>query len=164
MHTTRQEEHFATLRDGHDFLVVIRFMVMAMARFYLVHLDGLGNADADFRLPPGTSRATAGHIETVHVSGVHFFAQVSTGVKGHHEGIGIDATLWEGKEEMKVGVYAGGENDDIDDTEDGTDGAGFNCGSNQTFNDVVGFLKTGLASTEEVEERQCDSDIHENGN
>lgn len=68
----------------------------------------------------------------------------------------VDAALWQSKEEVKVGVYPRGEDDDIDDlfanfvswqshgslrttyTKDGTDGGGLNRGPDHTFNDVVG--------------------------
>jgi len=68
----------------------------------------------------------------------------------------VDAALRQSEEEVKVGIDAGGENDDIDDlfgevmdrgsygtlrityAEDCTDGGGLDCSSDQAFNDVVG--------------------------
>jgi len=58
MHMMR-ERSFVTLRNGHDFALFIRVMVIAMDRLDFIHLDGLGNTDADFRLSFETSRAAA---------------------------------------------------------------------------------------------------------
>lgn len=164
MHTTRRDELFAALRDGHDFSLVIRFLVMAMGGFNLVHLNGLGNTDADFCFSPNISRAATGHIETVHASGVHLFAQGGTRVKRHHKRVSVDAALRQGEEEVKIGVYARGEDDDIDDTEDGTDGAGLDRGSDQAFNDVVGLPETSFTSPKEVEKRQRDANVDQYSN
>jgi len=51
---------------------------MTMGGFNLVHLNGLGDTDADFCLSPGTSRAATGHIETVNIGRVHLFTQSGT--------------------------------------------------------------------------------------
>lgn len=57
MHTTRQEESFVALSDGHDFALIVRVLVICMDGLDIVHLDGLGDTDADLRLSLSTSRA-----------------------------------------------------------------------------------------------------------
>ena len=63
----RIQESQITLSNGGDFPVIIGFLVIAMNRPNIIHLDGLGDAfirldrlgdtDADFGLSPTTSRA-----------------------------------------------------------------------------------------------------------
>lgn len=42
---------FAALRNGRDFALFVRVLVMAMDGLNLIHLNGLGNSDTDFRSP-----------------------------------------------------------------------------------------------------------------
>ena len=84
---TSRERSFVTLRNGHDFSLIVGVLVVAVDGLDLIHLDGLGNTNADFCLSLETSRAAAlypchrnqsdrimvsvegthAHIETVHV-------------------------------------------------------------------------------------------------
>lgn len=88
MHATRRGESYVTLSNGGDLSLIVGFLVLAVDRLNLVHLDRLSNANANFCLSstvPRTAtlcpyhrdqlgRATAlvkgtyGHIETVDVS------------------------------------------------------------------------------------------------
>jgi len=84
---TSRERSFVKSRNGHDFSLIVGVLVIAVDGLDLIHLDGLGNTNADFCLSLETSRAAAlypchrdqsdrvtmsvggtyAHIETVHV-------------------------------------------------------------------------------------------------
>ena len=59
MGATKQARSSVTLCDGRDFSIIETHLVVAMIRFDLVHLDRLGDIDADFRLSPTTARAAS---------------------------------------------------------------------------------------------------------
>ena len=55
MHTTRQAGSSVTLRDGRDFSVIETHSAVAVIGLDLVHLDRLGDIDANFCLSPTTA-------------------------------------------------------------------------------------------------------------
>lgn len=131
-----------------------------------IRLNILLNGDTDLCPRCSCRCKPIGFSETdaLRVVRVQVLPKARTRVKCKHQSVGVNPSLGQGEEVVEVGVSSGREHDHIDDTEDGTDGGGFDGSPDEPLDNRVGLAEAGLASTQVEEQDNRNENIGKHGN